>query len=113
MTDSEKQKLKQLIEEEIVELHKQIADLELKSQPIAPDCSLGRLTRMEAMGEQQVNKRVLESSKLRLTRLQNALHRIDTPQFGICIECDEPIGVERLNIRPESIRCVDCASERE
>jgi len=29
--------------------------------------------------------------------------------FGICIECEEDIGIERIKIRPESVRCVDCA----
>ncbi len=113
MNAYEKKRLKQTIEEEIAQLHKQIANLEAKSEPVAPDCSLGRLTRMEAISEQEVNKKILETSKLRLTRLQNALGRIDTPMFGICIECDEPIGIGRLQARPESVRCIECATERE
>jgi len=112
MTQKEKEALKSKIESDIHELQKQIDTLHEKAKPIAPDCSLGRLTRMEAMAEQEVSQKILDESKLRLTRLQNALSRIDKPMFGICIECEEEIGIERMKIRPESVRCVACASEQ-
>ena len=51
MTQKEKETLKSKIESDISELKKQIETLQEKAKPIAPDCSLGRLTRMEAMAE--------------------------------------------------------------
>jgi len=112
MTPKEKALLQKKIEGDIEELLKQIEALQEKAKPIAPDCSLGRLTRMEAMAEQEVSQKILDASNLRLTRLQNALSRIDKPMFGICIECEEDIGIERMKIRPESVRCVACANEQ-
>lgn len=112
MTAKEKESIKEKIEQDIILLEKQIKTLEEKVKPIAPDCSLGRLTRLEAMGEQHVNNKVLDESKLRLARLTNALLRVDKPMFGICIECEEPIGMGRMSIRPESVRCVECAGNR-
>jgi len=110
MKKEDKDKIKIKIQEDIITLKKQIERLIEKTQPIAPDCSLGRLTRLEAMGEMHVNNRVLDESKVRLTRLNNALSRIEKPSFGICIECEEPIGLGRMSIRPESVRCVECAN---
>ena len=110
MTKQEKSDLKETIETHIKILKEQIKILEEKVQPISPDCSIGRLTRLEAMGEQHVNNKILDESKLRLTRLTNALSRIDKPMFGICIECEEPIEIGRMRIRPESVRCVECAN---
>ena len=110
MTQNEKDEIKEIIEKNIYTLKEQIALLEEKVKPIAPDCSLGRLTRLEAMGEQHVNNKILDESKLRLSRLNNALSRIDKPMFGICLECEEPIGMGRMRIRPESVRCVECAN---
>jgi DnaK suppressor protein len=112
MTSEEKKAIKEKIEADIATLVEQIKTLEEKTKPIAPDCSLGRLTRLEAMGEQHVNNKILDESRLRLTRLQNALLRVDKPMFGICIECEEEIGVGRMSIRPESVRCVECAGSR-
>ena len=112
LTKEEKNDIKETIEADICSLKEQIAILEEKVKPIAPDCSLGRLTRLEAMGEQHVNNKILDESKLRLARLTNALLRVDKPMFGICIECEEPIGMGRMGIRPESVRCVGCAGNR-
>jgi DnaK suppressor protein len=110
MITAEKESISTLIQNELAGLKKQIAQLEEKAKPIAPDCSLGRLTRMEAMGEQEVSQRILDETLLRQTRLRNALSRIDSEMFGVCIDCEEEIGLERMKIRPESVRCVDCAN---
>jgi len=109
LTKQEIQTIKEKIETDIITLKEQIKDLEEKVKPISPDCGLGRLTRLEAMGEQHVNNKVLDESRIRLTRLNNALQRLEKPLFGICIECEEVIGVGRMSIRPESVRCVECA----
>jgi len=110
LTNEKKYAIKEKIEADIKTLDEQIKTLKEKVKPIAPDCGLGKLTRLEAMGEQDVNNKVLDESRLRLTRLKNALQRIDKPMFGICIECEEEIGFGRMSIRPESVRCVECAN---
>jgi len=110
MTKQEKQTIQEKIQTDIKQLQEQINTLEEKVKPIAPDCGLGRLTRLEAMGEQDVNNKILDESRIRLTRLQNAIQHLNTPMFGICIECEEDIGVGRMSIRPESVRCVECAN---
>ena len=112
MTPEEKKEIRKNIEDDISALKIQIGILEEKTRPITPDCSLGRLTRLEAMGEQHVNHKVLDESKIRLTRLQNALLRLDRPIFGICIDCGEEIAVGRMLARPESVRCLEYASTR-
>ena len=112
MTNKEKVQLGEKIKEDIKNLEKQIEILQEKTKPISPDCGLGRLTRLEAMGESHVNHKVLDESKLRLTRLVYALSRIDKPMFGVCIECEESIGIGRMSIRPESVRCVECANNQ-
>ena len=73
MTIHEKVQIKEKIGNDIMLLKEQIANLEEKVKPISPDCGLGRLTRLEAMGEQDVNNKILDESRLRLTRLGNAL----------------------------------------
>jgi DnaK suppressor protein len=109
MSKKDRQSIQIKIENDIRLLNVQITDLEEKVKPISPDCGLGRLTRLEAMGEQHVNNKVLDESRIRLTRLNNALQRIDKPMFGVCIECEESIGVGRMSVRPESVRCIECA----
>ena len=111
MTQIQKEEIRVKIEHDIALLKEQIKILEEKTQPISPDCSLGRLTRLEAMGEQHVNHKILDEDNLRLTRLNNALLRIDKDSFGICISCEDEIATERMMIRPESVRCVPCLNK--
>ena len=110
MTTKEKQSIEEKIAEDIKKLEVQILILQEKTKPVAPDCSLGRLTREEALNEQMMNKKVLSEATLTLTRLNNAKLRVNHPMFGICVECEESIGIGRMMIRPESVRCVECAS---
>ncbi len=69
LTDKEKVTIKTAIEKDMTKLKEQIVILEEKVKPISPDCGLGRLTRLEAMGEQDVANKILDESRLRCTRL--------------------------------------------
>lgn len=111
MTDEERLTIKTKIIAEIAHLQEQIKTLEAITQPIAPDCSLGRLTRVEAMNEKAVNDKILDESRTKLKRLQSALSRVEREDFGVCVDCQEDIAMGRLMIRPESVRCVACATQ--
>lgn len=41
-------------------------------------------------------------------RVKEALARIESGSFGRCIDCDRELPEERLEVRPEAARCVDC-----
>jgi DnaK suppressor protein len=42
-----------------------------------------------------------------------ALQRIAAGKYGMCVQCGNPIGVERLESQPSAIRCRPCQSKRE
>lgn len=46
-----------------------------------------------------------EHEELRLTRVTEALNRIENGTYGICETCGEPIDVDRLMALPETIYC--------
>ena len=108
MTAQQRQELKEKIVDDLAALSREIASLERKTLPISPDCSLGRLTRLEAMGEKQVNEHALEQAKIRKNRLEYALRKVDDESYGICCECEEEIALARLLLVPESTHCVAC-----
>jgi len=110
MTATQKAELRQAIGDAIVSTSRELAELEPGLAPIAPDCCLGELTRMELMGEQEVCAKAHDAASRRLNRLRFALTRIDRESFGICEACDEPIAVARLRIMPEATLCVACAN---
>lgn len=101
---------KKAAQEEIANIRKEIPRLEKQCEPVAPDASLGRLTRMDNIVNQSVAKKQLSSLKTRLLKLEAALKNVDEdPDFGLCAECDDPIPLARLLAMPETLYCVDCA----
>lgn len=109
MTGNELNEMKTLISGIIEELTKSITYLKEASKPIEPSCALGRLTRMEAIGEKGVNEAMLSKSKARLTRLENAMSRIEAGNYGICVRCKKEIPIGRLEAVPEALICVNCS----
>jgi DnaK suppressor protein len=48
-----------------------------------------------------------------IREIEEALRRMDHPEYGACEECGEDIGAARLLARPTAKLCVDCQIERE
>lgn len=48
-----------------------------------------------------------------LTALDAARARVEAGTYGVCVECAEPIGYERLRLNPSAPRCAACQAERE
>jgi len=109
MNAEEKKQLREKINEKIEQAEKEIAHLEENTKPIAPENSLGRVSRMDAINNKGVAEAALRSSKKKLGKLKVALTIIDEPGFGICDHCKKPIQAKRLMFMPESTRCVACA----
>lgn len=78
------------------------------TKPISPENAIGRISRMDAINNKSVNEAALRNSKNKQQKLQRALKEIDSPSFGLCRQCGNPIEIEKLLVMPESIRCVTC-----
>lgn len=109
MSDEDYADIKLRIVKSISALKNEMAILAEKSKPIEPDCSLGCLTRFEAMQEQEISIHRLYEANIRLNKLEYALRKVDTPEYGICVECEEPIATARLKLMPEVSLCIRCA----
>jgi DnaK suppressor protein len=48
-----------------------------------------------------------------LTKIDEALGRMDEGNFGTCQECEEPIEPRRLEARPVSTLCIACKEKQE
>jgi DnaK suppressor protein len=111
MTPDQKKEIKKQIIEKINGLTQRIDAFGQLSKPVAPDNAIGRLTRMEAINSKNMNEAALVKSKQTLKALKKALASIETPDFGICQHCEEPIARKRLAIMPQTSLCVDCAEK--
>jgi RNA polymerase-binding transcription factor DksA len=53
---------------------------------------------------------LLATSTERLAEVAAAIERIDAGAFGVCVNCGRPISEGRLEARPWTTLCIDCAS---
>ena len=78
-------------------------------QPVELDQqSVGRLSRMDAMQVQAMAQAVEARRKARILSIESALRRLDSGDYGYCVECGEEISLKRLDIDPTTTRCIDC-----
>lgn len=109
LTPAQKQDIKAQLELLVTELEQSIEDVKPSSQPVELDQqAVGRVSRIDAIQQQQLQLASLQRMKQRLGMVKEALEKIDSEDFGYCLKCEEPIGFERLKARPESQACMEC-----
>ena len=101
------QQLQQALEEEI-------ADLEQAARPVQLDQqAFGRVSRGEALQQQEMAQANLMLCRNRLQDVRHALIRFSEDEYGYCEGCDETIPLARLLARPDSRLCINCQSKTE
>ncbi len=105
----EQENLKERIEDEIEKTRALIEEYRELSQPIAPDCAIGRVSRMDAINNKSVTESALRQAEEKLSNLERVLGFHGTADFGRCIRCKAEIPIGRILFRPQSLNCVKCA----
>ena len=109
MKQEELQKLEKEIRELILVAQAEINALEESAAPIAPENSIGRISRMDAINNKSVVEASLRNRKKKLSKLHLSLSKVHKPGFGICVYCKNPINPKRIMLMPQSDKCVNCA----
>lgn len=100
----------------LISLREEIEQLNADSRDAAGTVALdqskvGRLSRMDAMQAQQMAQETVRRRQLHLQKIDNALRRMDTGDYGYCFKCGDEIDVARLNFDPASTRCIGCMDD--
>jgi len=73
---------------------------------------VGRLSRMDALQQQEMAKASESQRSQQVARIDAALARIASGDFGFCLDCGEEIAAKRLAVDPATPLCIDCATGR-
>ena len=57
--------------------------------------------------------RIRDRERKLISKIKEALERIDSGEFGICEECEEEIPFKRMEARPVTTLCVACKTKAE
>jgi DnaK suppressor protein len=109
MTAEELAPIKKAIEIRMTELTSILKTETEDTKPIAPDVSIGRLSRLDSMQMQQMALEQRRRKESELQQLKNALKRMEDGSYGTCMMCRQPIAPARLEAQPAAILCIHCA----
>ena len=57
--------------------------------------------------------RIRDRERKLISKIREALDRIDSGDFGECEDCGDQIGAARLKARPVTTLCIECKTEQE
>ncbi|MDH3602493.1 MAG: TraR/DksA family transcriptional regulator [Candidatus Tectomicrobia bacterium] len=83
------------------------------ARPVSLDQPIGRLSRMDAIQDQQMAQANRRGYELRLRQVQAGLSAMDEGDYGYCKKCEDPVGYARLGVRPEAPFCLPCQEAQE
>ena len=96
------------IEARIAELEAQLAAGKGDTEAIAPDKSIGRLSRLDSMQMQQMALGMQSRMREEVKQLKDALQRINRGRYGTCDLCRQDIPIERLEFQLDATICIVC-----
>ena len=117
MARSRYKELKKMLEERRAQLR---AEVQEKMRDVRADGFGGKLTDVldavessEADIQEDIEFALIQMKSETLTKVNDALARLDRGDCGYCFECGEEIAEKRLRALPFAVRCKDCEEARE
>jgi DnaK suppressor protein len=112
MNEAEIEQLRQ----DLLRLRSELQELEEATrdadEPVELDqARVGRLSRMDAMQAQQMALEAARRRQQQRLRVEGALRRIESGEYGYCFVCGEAIDVRRLSVDPTNTRCMECVGK--
>jgi DnaK suppressor protein len=113
LTPDQLDELYQLLLAERARLEEHFRLSEAGAKPVQLGTPIGRLSRMDAMQQQQMTRAGRATLEIKRQQVEASLSGHAKGEYGECRSCEEPIGYARLRARPEAPFCLNCQGRRE
>ena len=95
------------------EVHEKIRDVRTESGHAKMSEVFDQGESSEADIQEDIEFALIQMKAETLTRINEAMSRLDEGEYGYCYECGEDISEQRLRALPFAVRCKDCEEARE
>jgi DnaK suppressor protein len=85
------------------------SDAQSKQAVTLDQSSVGRLSRMDAMQQKEMDREAVRRRMIQRQQIKGALMRLAEGDYGYCVKCDQKISERRLAADPATPFCVRCA----
>jgi DnaK suppressor protein len=93
-----------------VELEATIEQATDAAKPVELDQTVvGRVSRIDAIQQQEMTLAAQRRRVEQIQKIEAALGRIKSGDFGCCVKCGEDIAEKRLALDPAIPTCINCA----
>ena len=117
MTRSRYTELKQMLEERREQLQSEVQGKmrDVRGESVGGKVSdvLDAVESSEADIQEEIEFALIQMKSETLTKVNDALARLDRGNYGYCFECTDEIAEKRLRALPFAVRCKDCEEARE
>jgi len=55
-----------------------------------------------------IESAIVQQQEQELREIKVTLGKISNGDYGVCEMCEDPIGFQRLKVKPHAIYCIDC-----
>lgn len=117
LTSAQTNEFKQQLEREYARLLDEVGDELMRSNNEAFIDVAGKV---HDMGDESVadllsdlNIAAIERHINELRSIENALLRTKSGSYGICDKCSSEIELQRLQVQPDALRCIECQTRFE
>jgi DnaK suppressor protein len=69
--------------------------------------------RATAESDRSFELRIRDRERKLLSKIKEAIERIDEGNYGVCDECGDDISIKRLEARPVTTLCIECKTLEE
>ncbi len=110
MKKQELEQYKKILQEKSSNLTKSVSRSSIAES--GPDGHGDFADRSSAANEEEISIRLKQTDTKLLRAINDALNRVESGSFGICIECEEEISAPRLKAVPWTKVCVTCKEKQ-
>ncbi len=71
---------------------------------------VGGTSRLDELQQREIASDAARRRRRELMRIDSALERVETGEYGHCLACDAPIAEARLELDPAAVLCMNCAA---
>ncbi len=94
-------------------LKNKLQELNLRLESLKKDATQSHSADFSDQAQERENDEVVDEigneTRATIAEIRKALSRIEEGSYGVCETCGEDINPSRLDVLPESTKCIDCA----
>jgi DnaK suppressor protein len=113
LTKKEKQAYRKSLLEQKEKIVKKLSQFYNESKEVETDIAQDVVDKAESSYTKEFLLSLSDAERQQLFLIDEALKRLETPEYGICQMCGRKIGKKRLAALPWTPYCIDCQQKQE